>query len=67
MAEPLSLAASIAALGGLLVTVARFAHEMSGYYEDLLRYYMTLEIIQRVRCKTSKGKYGNTDMNRQLH
>ncbi|KAL4770823.1 hypothetical protein BDW60DRAFT_223692 [Aspergillus nidulans var. acristatus] len=47
MAEPLSLAASIAALGGLLVTVARFAHEMSGYYEDLLRYYMTLEIIQR--------------------
>ncbi|KAL4987920.1 hypothetical protein BDW68DRAFT_187644 [Aspergillus falconensis] len=47
MAEPMSLAASIAALGGLLVTIVRFAHEMSGYYEDLLRYHMILEIIQR--------------------
>lgn len=48
MADPVGLAASISTLGGLMVTILKFAMEVKQSSKDLRRYHVVLESIKRV-------------------
>lgn len=48
MADPVGLGASISTLGGLMVTILKFAMEVKQSSKDLRRYHVVLESIKRV-------------------